>query len=189
MSNISDSGFWLFEAQGSNEHWFDSTVASKLIDLVKTIKPDMIYDFGCGEGKYTKNFIDNGFKAQGFDGNPSTKNIPNCTTQDLTDESFSLDPVDFLLTLEVAEHVPKHLEERLTQTIHRHVKPGGYLVLSWAVEGQPGLGHVNCRNNDYVIRKFEDLGYNYKKEESQTLRKDAKMFWFRNTIMVFKKLL
>jgi len=50
--------------------------------------------------------------------------------------------------LEVAEHIPKHLEERFTQTVHRHVKIGGYLMLSWAVEGQGGLGHVNCRNNE-----------------------------------------
>lgn len=188
MSQISDSGFWLFEAQGSNEHVYDTTVAAKLVALAKKVNPSLIYDFGCGEGKYTHNFIGNGFQAKGFDGNPSTAKISNCSVQDLTDESFSLPPVDFLLTLEVAEHVPKHLEDKLINNINKHVNPGGWLVLSWAVIGQGGLGHVNCQNNDYVINKFQSLGYEYNITESMELRKDVKMFWFRNTIMVFRKL-
>ena len=35
------------------------------------------------------------------------------------------------------------------------------VVLSWAVPGQPGAGHVNCRDNSWVIKRFADLGLKY----------------------------
>jgi len=187
MTQISESGFWLFNPIDSKEHCYDTTVATKLVNLAKRINPPLIYDFGCGEGKYTSNFVANGLNAMGFDGNPATSTIKYCHTQELTDASFSLAPVEFLLCLEVAEHVPKQLEDKLIETLHRHVKSNGVLVLSWAVIGQGGLGHVNCQNNDYVINKFTALGYEYDQSESDILRKDSEMPWFRNTIMVFRK--
>ena len=90
--------------------------------------------------------------------------------------------------MEVCEHVPKEYEDKLLETIDNHVNPGGTLVLSWAVVGQGGFGHVNCQNNDYVIKKFESMGYAYDKIESLLLRSEVtNATWFRNTILVFNK--
>ena len=71
--------------------------------------------------------------------------------------------------------------------INKHLSPGGTLVLSWAVVGQGGFGHVNCQNNDYVIRLFEGMGYTYDQENSANLRKVSSLPWFPNTVLVFKK--
>lgn len=185
--SISATGYWLFEAQGSSEHCFDAGVAGALAAYAARLGPRAVYDFGCGEGKYTAAFVAAGVPAQGFDGNPSTAAIPNCAVQDLTEPAWQLPPVDFLLSLEVAEHIPKGLEAAYVQNLDKHVNAGGRLVLSWAVEGQGGLGHVNCRNNDYVVALFGALGYKYLSAESEALRSVATLPWFRNTIMVFHK--
>jgi SAM-dependent methyltransferase len=185
--SISNTGYWEFEAQGSPEHCYDAAVAASLVQLADTINPALIYDFGCGEGRYTNNFILHGYRAKGFDGNPSTAQIANCCVQDLTDESLDLPPVDFLMSLEVAEHIPKQFEAAYIHNLHKHVNPGGWLIISWAVEGQGGLGHVNCQNNDYVVALFSRLGYAYLQEESTRFRKNVQLPWFKNTIMIFRK--
>jgi SAM-dependent methyltransferase len=187
---IASTGYWTFEGERYEaEHVYDSKLSDALVAVAKKCKVTKTYDFGCGPGKYVQNFRNNGIDATGFDGNPLTSNIPNCSVQDLTAE-FQLEPVNFLLCLEVCEHVPKQFENKLLNTLDRHVNPGGTLVLSWAVVGQPGTGHVNCQNNDYVINKFKSMGYAFDKDESMSLRNNVSNNapWFRNTTLVFKKL-
>ena len=62
------------------------------------------------------------------------------------------------------------------------------VILTWAVERQPGFHHVNCRNNDYVIAQMERRGFKYDKPQSMHFRKSVKaLWWLRRTIMVFLK--
>jgi SAM-dependent methyltransferase len=185
---ISQTGFWKFEGQRfDQEHVYDSKLSDALVTLAKKYNITKSYDFGCGPGNYVKNFRQNEIEAFGYDGNPITSKIPWCSVQDLT-RDFQFDPVDFLLCLEVCEHVPKEYENALLKSIDKHVNPGGKLVLSWAVVGQPGTGHVNCQNNDYVISKFESMGYIYNDIESLELRNNvSNAWWFRNTTLVFTK--
>jgi SAM-dependent methyltransferase len=185
---ISSTGFWMFEGQRyEQEHVYDPQVSNAILSLVQKLGVTKTYDFGCGPGNYVKNFRQNGIEAHGFDGNPVTSKIPNCQVQDLTVD-FQLPPVDFLLCLEVCEHVPKEFEDALLKTIDRHVNPGGTVVLSWAVVGQGGLGHVNCQNNDYVIQKLESMGYKYLPSQSSEIRRNVSCApWFKNTVLVFNK--
>jgi SAM-dependent methyltransferase len=185
---ISNTGFWKIDgARFEDEHKYDVQLSNAIMTLAKSLNVTKTYDFGCGPGKYTAAFREAGIEATGLDGNPLTNTIPNCTVQDLTAD-FDLEPVNFLLSLEVCEHVPKEFEAKLVSNINKHVAPGGTLVLSWAVVGQGGFGHVNCQNNDYVIRLFEGLGYTYDLENSTSLRNSSSLWWFKNTIMVFKKI-
>jgi 2-polyprenyl-3-methyl-5-hydroxy-6-metoxy-1,4-benzoquinol methylase len=184
---ISENGYWLMDPTNTSEHVYDEYLSDELVNYAKRINPKLIYDFGCGNGKYVNNFINKGLNIIGFDGNPNTKNILQCKVQDLTDKDFKLEPVDFLISLEVCEHVPQMLENILIDNINKHINKNGILVLSWAVKGQGGLGHVNCQNNDYVINKFEKMGYIYLNEQSEYFREKSKLKWFKNTILVFKK--
>jgi len=161
--------------------------SNALVKFASKLNIKKSYDFGCGPGMYVNNFRKNGIEAVGYDGNPITSTIPNCNIQDLT-SNFTLNPVDFLLCLEVCEHVPKQFENALLKNIDKHVNPRGTLVLSWALVGQSGFGHVNCQNNDYVISKFQSMGYTYNHTESLELRKNvSNAWWFRNTTLVFTK--
>ena len=185
---ISETGFWNIDgAKFEHEHAFDGSLATALVDLASKKSIKKSYDFGCGSGNYVRQFRSAGIETSGFDGNPITKTLPNCSVQDLTDEHFSIEPVDFLLCLEVCEHVPKQFEEQLLKNIDKHVNPNGTLVLSWAIVGQGGFGHVNCQNNDYVKAKFESMGYAFDEENSLILRRNSRLSWFKNTILVFHK--
>jgi SAM-dependent methyltransferase len=185
---ISQTGFWTFEGKRfENEHVYDPKLSDALVHFAKQRNVTKTYDFGCGPGKYVANFRKYDIDTTGYDGNPITSQIPNCYVQDLTTD-FQLPPVNFLLCLEVCEHVPKEFEDALLNTIDRHVNPGGTLVLSWAVVGQGGTGHVNCQNNDYVVKKFKSLNYTYNSTQSMHLRaQESCAPWFKNTILVFDK--
>jgi tryptophanyl-tRNA synthetase len=65
-----------------------------------------------------------------------------------------------------------------------------YLIISWAIEGQGGDGHVNCRNNDYVINEISKRNFHYDEKLTHFLQ----IPWtglglyggFRGKIMGFK---
>lgn len=62
------------------------------------------------------------------------------------------------------------------------------IVLSWAIKGQGGYGHVNERSNEYIQNKIEEFDYSYLEDASLLLRSKSSLGWFKNTIMVFKSL-
>lgn len=62
--------------------------------------------------------------------------------------------------------------------------------MSWAIEGQAGIGHINCRNNDWVINQMKIRGYKLAYNKTESLReavKDCHCTWFKNTLMYFKR--
>lgn len=93
---------------------------------------------------------------------------------------------DWVMSLEVGEHLPKQYEQVLLENIARHAKVG--VVLTWATPGQGGHAHVNEQPNEYVIEKLATLGLKYDKEQSIAYRAVAELPWFKKTIMVFVRL-
>jgi hypothetical protein len=87
--------------------------------------------------------------------------------------------------LEVGEHIPVQYEQTFIDNVCRAAKND--IVLSWAIIGQGGDGHVNCRNNDYVINQMAIRGFTIDIGKSNQLRNCANLFWFKNTVMYFKK--
>lgn len=180
----SNTGIWLNNSLEG--HGFDSRLSKALINILHKNNVKEVYDFGCGHGLYTREFISNNIECEGFDGNPNTKNLTAglCNVLDLS-KTFNLKQKEYVITLEVGEHIPKLFEEVFIDNIHRHNTKG--IILSWAVVGQGGDGHVNCQNNDYIKEIFKNLGYTNDIEEELYLRYNSTFDWFRNTIMVFKK--
>ena len=89
-----------------------------------------------------------------------------------------------MLCLEVGEHLPKEYEDTLFNNIIRNSK--SEIVVSWAIPGQTGDGHINEQSNDYVKSKMASLGYANNLEAENILRKASTLAWFKNTIMVFE---
>jgi GT2 family glycosyltransferase len=180
-SQISNKGFWL--TQDETGHCFDTSLALGLKNLFGTSK---ILDLGCGPGYYTKYFLENKIESEGYDGNPNTPTISNglCQVADLT-QPHDFGKKDWVLSLEVGEHIPKEYESTFIQNLTDHSTKG--IVLSWATPGQPGDGHVNCQSNQYVIDLMAKNGFDFDQSSSEKLRNLAELWWFKNTIMVFKK--
>ena len=171
---------------GDYEHLVDSSLLPELHQLFVTKGCNSIYEFGCGNAGYSKFFTSRGIDCDASDGNPSTEILTGGVGYqlDLT-IPFNKEPREAVLCLEVGEHVPHQYESILLQNITQHCRK--ILVLSWAVEGQTGTGHVNCRNNDYVISAIENKKFQFLEKETATLRECATLSWFKNTIMVFER--
>ena len=168
-------------------HICDVTLANGLVEFFKKESINTLADFGCGMGEYVKIFIENNINALGFDGNPYTPQLTNnlCKVLDLSKEIKFNEPFDWVLSLEVGEHLPPHLEHIFINNLHYNNKYG--IVLSWAIKGQGGDGHFNEQDNNYIKTKMSSLGYINDIENELKLRDLAKISWFKNTIMVFRK--
>ena len=181
---IHKNGYWV-DVDVSIEHFYDSSLGESLTLFLKTENVKTLVDFGCGLGDYVKKFQENDINAIGFDGNPDTPSLTNnlCKVLDLSVPIVFDQPFDWVMSLEVGEHLPEEFEDIFIGNLHNNNNYG--IVLSWAIKGQGGHGHINEQNNDYIKSKICDLGYINDIESENTLRKDSSMFWFKNSIMVF----
>lgn len=184
--SINTNGFW--ETEDGIGHHYDKSICTGIINYFNEKNIKKVFDFGCGMGDYARSFISNGFEVKAFDGNPNTVKLTNGIAEvlDLSEE-FNLEELaDCVMSLEVGEHIPKEYEQIFLDNICRHTN--SKILLSWAVVGQTGDGHVNCQNNDYVINEMSKRGFTYDEKSSNELRSLATIsWWFTNTIMIFKK--
>ena len=184
---IDEKGFWI----GSNNlpHRFDQGVANYIREYMQKHSLQFVIDIGCGDGSYvsyleaTERY---NIYAFGYDGNPETARITNgeCLIQDFT-VPVALGRYELVLSLEVGEHIPRKYEDVFIDNIIQSAKD--HIILSWAIEGQGGDGHVNCRNNDYIVGKMENKGYLLNRYETDSIREASHLSWLKNTLMVFQK--
>ena len=140
---------------GGNEI-FDEGLAKAILSYLKKQNVKKIADFGCGHGQYTFFFEKENLKCDGFDGNPDTPKITKnkCKVLDLTKKFVSETKWEYIISLEVGEHLPKKFEKIFIQNLDDNNTKG--IILSWALDGQGGYGHFNERNNDY-IKNISDI--------------------------------
>lgn len=207
---INQKGYW--ENNTDEGHGVDRYLAIGLKDFFETehskskyhqteskhIHKLTIADIGCGTGFYTK-FLNTSdlLECIGIDGNPYTKEIagPDFIIADLSKRinwsyEYEIGLYSWALCLEVGEHIPAEFERNFIRNVCDIAEFG--IVISWAVEGQGGDGHVNCRNNDYIISRFNRYGFNYDSDSTVLLRLSASEYpnsgwWFKNTLMVFRR--
>lgn len=182
--DIAKHGYWI--GHDPKEHRFDMHLTDAIIRMIKRRGYDSVIDVGCGNGSYASYINNAGIQCYGFDGNPDTEKITkgNCMVADFA-VPVSVDPANLVLCLEVGEHIPAEYEDVFVKNIIEHAEK--MLILSWAIEGQGGCGHVNCHDNEYVIPKIEDSGLKYSFNDSTYLRMYSSVNWFKNTLMVFYK--
>lgn len=189
---INERGYWMNNTAEGHQH--DEGLADALVKFFRNEEKETtlrILDIGCGDGFYSWKLFDNHFIIKAVDGNPNTVEL----TKELgTVLDFSV-PVDtgardWVLCLEVGEHIPEEFEKVFLDNLDRHNKYG--MVISWAIPLQGGDGHVNCKGNFEVIEKISNMGYTFDYEETEKLRNNCAQYpnpgyWFRNTLMVFRK--
>ena len=185
--NINEHGYWDGEF-AVDHHAYDKPLSDALADFFKKENVENMADLGCGLAHYVANFIENGINATGFDGNPRTPELTNglASVLDLAIPFTFEKPYEWIMSIEVGEHLPAHYEDVYIQNLHNNNKKG--IVMSWALEGQGGLGHFNERNNQYIKDKVMALGYTNDVEAENMLREASSLWWFKNTLMVFRKI-
>lgn len=180
---IHERGYWL-DHDETDLHLCDERLCNEIIRHFPL--HTTIIDIGCGNGAYTKMFLDLGYDCKGYDGSPLTPEISDglCGIKDFS-VPVEVGKFDLVLSLEVGEHIPVEYEQVFLDNITRASKK--CIVLSWAIEGQSGSGHVNCRNNDYVIEEMKKRGFKFNPSVSNWFREHSELPWFKNTLMTFYK--
>ena len=182
---LSSHGYWV-GTEVEEEHMFDLNLAN----AIEKFLPDnaSVIDLGCGMGKYVKHLRHAGFDCHGVDGNPQTAELTDnlCSQADLARPLETNQIFDWVLSLEVAEHIPAKYERIYLENLDNLNREG--IILSWGLPGQTGLGHVNCRDNEYVRCRLAAMGYEELTETSRTMRSEATLEWFKHTVMVFRRL-
>lgn len=179
---ISPTGAYLTSDMTGHVH--DAALAAFLPSWLIGLGVESVLDLGCGAGLYGVPLASAGITYRGYDGNPNVSAMSGgvCRQADLS-AKVSLGTSDCVLSLEVGEHIPAEYEDVFLRNVASHAR--NLIILSWAIEGQGGHGHVNCRNNDYIIMKMRRMKWQYRPDYTDKLRSVATLPWFKNTIMVF----
>ena len=156
-------------------------------ELKHSLANKTVLDLGCGDGKYLQNLKNSGCVVQGYDGNPYTEKISEGVGKcaDLS-KIQNFDVYDWVISFETGEHIPIEFENNFIENLTKHAKTG--IIMSWAIEGQPGEGHVNCRNNDYIINEMYSRKFICDFLKSNYLREKTKLWWFQTNLLVFYKI-
>ncbi len=182
MENTNANG--AYDLEGIVWHQFSNKL---MIEILKLFPKDIpVWDFGCGMNFYVKVLIYAGYKAKGVDA-VSLGNF-DFVEADLTKPFPNIHPqfIHNIISLETGEHLP---EEGLDNYLDTLTKWKGNVLMSWALPGQAGHGHINCRSNAFVIEEMKKRGYEMDFQTTHHLRQSVvgcHCKWFQQTLMYFK---
>ena len=181
---ISEKGYWIGDVEEC--HAIDGYLGLAIADFFVNEGASSVVDFGCGIGAYVNFFLDKGIAAEGYDGNPLTPELSHGLGKVLDlSEPFQLEQTyDWVVSLEVGEHLPQQYETIFIENLIRHSRNG--IILSWAIKNQGGTGHFNEQNNDYIKAILKSYGLENDVEAEQKLRNTSGT-WFKHSLMVFRK--
>ena len=155
--------------------------------LSKFFKGKTVGSFGDGPGAYKREILKLGEVQlyDAFDGAPFCEETSEGRVKflDLTAPQYGLPIYDWIISLEVAEHIPNKSESVYLDNIARHCREG--IVLSWAVPGQGGLAHINNRPLEYVLKVMDERGFKIDKKSSKLLQDSSSFQWLSQNTNVF----
>ena len=188
-----ETGIWDLELATKN-HRCDCLLAAAIFTFYSPRKgpclhfPESVLDVGCGDGRYCAIFQACGWdNIVGLEGTPGVKDLGvfnNIIEVDLTKSIIPI-PSELVVCLEVGEHIPRKHEQTLINNICNCCT--NHLVISWAVPGRGGSGHVNTRQNEYVIGQFEDRDMVWNEDMTLKLRDKCYFKWFKSSLLVFDR--
>ncbi|XP_067671910.1 uncharacterized protein [Haliotis asinina] len=187
-TSVAVTGGWCKQSSKSTggQHRCDKPLAAKLSHFFQN---QTVASFGDGPGDYKK-FLDATHQLRAYDaydGAPYGRETSGGVVRfaDLTVPLYGLPLYDWVISLEVAEHIPAKYEDVYFDNVVRHARKG--VVLSWAVPGQPGLQHVNNRPLEYVQNLFSSKGFDTDIVASKELQQNASLPWLKQNIHVYRR--
>ena len=157
----------------NNTKMLDTELAKHVSNF---LKGQSVGAFGDGPGLYKEYYDKTGLLNlyDAYDGAPFVETETKGTVKflDLAIPQHGLPIYDWVICLEVAEHIPQQYEEIFVRNIVRHAKTG--IILSWAVPGQTGHFHVNNKPLDLVIQLLNKYGFEREEKMSKSLQANAR---------------
>ncbi|HEY4099437.1 MAG TPA: methyltransferase domain-containing protein [Gemmatimonadales bacterium] len=172
------------------------TSAGPMADgIARLCSPQRCVDVGCGTGAFLAALRDrHQVEVRGFEYGDVARQY--CRSRalevlplDLSDAPLAIPPesVDLVTSFEVAEHLPARLADRFVETLTSARKT---VVMSAAVPGQGGTGHVNEQPREYWIERMQQHRFRYDSEASRQLsewwRADGATWWYWQNVAVYR---
>ena len=130
--------------------------------VLELIKPKHVLDVGCGIGTWLSIFkeygIEDVFGVDGEDLNAEMLLIPReqFLSADLRIPLYVNRQFDLVMSLEVAEHLPRECAEVFVDSLTRH---GQVVLFSAATPFQGGANHINEQWPEYWAQYFHERGF------------------------------
>lgn len=158
----------------------DSVITSVLLQMVarseaRARKCRVINDLGAGVGQLGRTILSllprGG--SQLYTGYDGAGNVENHTSgfvhwADLTQPLSTLPAAEWVVSLEVGEHIPQQYESAYLGNLHALNCRG--IVVSWAENRKGGFHHVNPRSPGFVPEHFASMGYRVNDELTRLMR-------------------
>ncbi len=160
-----------------------------ITEMIKNENVTSVSDFGAGVGQYGHYFKTRipDLVYYAYDGAGDIESFTNGFVKysDFT-QPLELPITEWVMSLEVGEHIPSKYEGMFIRNLHRHNCKG--VILSWGVLGQGGENHINLHSNIYIEEIFDELGYYRDLTLEEILRKrENNYWWFTKSIMVYRQ--
>ena len=177
-------------------HFLDGGLAPFLLEF---IGEKTLLDVGAGSGQYGAWFESKRQHGamnvplwRGVDGAKDIENFTRhhgppgslVTHANLCDRSLSLEPSDWVMSLEVGEHLPEQCLDTYCRLLAKTAKVG--MLLSWARPGQDGKCHISTRTEDWVRESFLSLGWALDEAMTERARNASQLPWLRLNAMVLR---
>jgi len=185
-NKLSEAGFWTDDQRDS--HITSEKLKDKLLKFYKSQGVNDVLDFGCGDGSYVKYLRDNDVNAIGIDRNNQLIGKDYYVDADLSIPFDLKMKGEFSQSFEVGEHIPYEKMGVFINNICNHSTRG--VIISWALEGQGGDGHINEQDNEKIIIEFGKRGFEYDEIFSKYFKNEfygLYFMYFPDSIMVFKR--
>lgn len=171
----------------------DASLADAIAEHV--VKGGSVVDLGAGLGWYGKALLAHKTHPiaaySGYDGalNVEEKSGGLVKHMDLTQPSpIDRRPcgsqADWVLSLEVAEHIPPQYTDSFLRNVRCRARIG--TILSWAATSQRRDIHVNTKDMDDAIKEVERWGFKVDMEATKVLQEAAKFGHFKRTAVVYR---
>lgn len=169
-----------------------SESAKEIVPVVMNLlSPKSVVDVGCGLGNFLSEFSKQGVKkVLGIDGDwVNLKDLliseKDFIKYDLTKPLNMDKKFDLVVSLEVAEHLPKESAEEFVDTL---TKLGNVILFSAAIPNQGGVNHLNEQWHIYWEDLFLKKGYIGIDFLRKTIWNNKKIsWWYRQNIVLFVK--
>ncbi|CAK9104618.1 unnamed protein product [Durusdinium trenchii] len=123
--------------------------------------------------------------SRAFDG---ARGVTNLTRGRVTEQDLSVpllaESYDWILCLEVAEHIPQARLGTFLENLRRHAKEGA--VVSWSWCGAGGEHHISCRSPEEARALFAKVGLIADLEASAAAQAASSVWWISRTVQVYR---
>lgn len=151
-------------------------------------EPVTVADFGAGGGHYSTWMNETGLlKAFAFDGTHQAAELTGGVVQEinLVEDLQLWRTFDWVLCLEVGEHIPRQYSQGLLRNLKRHAVNG--LVMSWSDDWE-GIGHVACLpREEFIAFVQNETGFVFDHDATEAVRASCEIDYIARTLAIFRK--